>query len=199
GDRARRADRPLLDEGVEEDAARLLQPGRRGVGAPARARAPACVGDLTPPEAAAFFWHEAATVPDAPGGARRRRPPLPGRPGRAGRRRRLLAGDDAGGAPGLCRPAPPDEPPGMAASDRRAKGARRAPGGGSPAGAGRGRPRAVRAARGASRPGALAGGPAATGKAAGSGDAAVRGRPRLRRDWTSDRMLRGRGAPERAR
>ena len=41
GDGPRRADRPLLDEGVEEDAARLLQPGRRGVGAPARARAPA--------------------------------------------------------------------------------------------------------------------------------------------------------------
>ena len=40
-DRPRRADRPLLDEGVEEDAARLLQPGRRGVGAPARPRAPA--------------------------------------------------------------------------------------------------------------------------------------------------------------
>ncbi len=40
-DRPRRAGGALLDEGVEEDAARLLQPRRRGVGAPPRPRAPA--------------------------------------------------------------------------------------------------------------------------------------------------------------
>ena len=41
----RRAGGALLDQGVEEDAARLLQPRRRGVGAPLRTRAAAGIDD----------------------------------------------------------------------------------------------------------------------------------------------------------